>query len=922
MPNPSKIHPKLIQQLRASAMAGVAQPLRVIVRFRAGAAVTAAQATAGVTETRRAFRLIPAAALSATLDGIGKLSDRDDIEMIWYDSPVHTMLDVSAPLIHAPGVWQSGFTGAGVKVAIVDTGIDPAHPDFAGRIAQRANFTSEGPNDGHGHGTHVAGIIGGTGAASGGRFKGVAPECSFYIAKVLNSNGSGYESDVIAGVEWAAEQGAQVMNLSLGADGSCNGTDAMSVACDAAVAQGVVVCVAAGNAGPGSSTVGSPGCARDVITIGATSKTDAIAPFSSRGPTADGRIKPDLCFPGVGIVACRAADTSIGNVVNDWYTTLSGTSMATPHAAGTCALLLQAKPGSPPSSIKSLLMNSAKNLGLEPNTQGSGRGDALAAYQLASCSITNVIFSPTDLSVGQLLQVSITVVNDSDVTLATQGPNPGFAYEEGDTFATRGFPDVASAFRVGVDFDGRTGVDHPYRWGLGTPLGPGETRIIAGSIRLKTIQARNYWAGLVQERVGWIQDRQGINLIKVNPPIRITRVALAPSTIAAGQSLGVSITVKNDGAEPLSTQGPDPGLTYEEGETFASRGFPSAKGNFRVGIDFDGRSGIDHPYRWGLGTPLAPGETRVITGAIRLSNLQTRNYWAGLVQEYVAWVQDRQGVQEIKVVASKPGPRITNVTFTPVTLTAGQYLIVNITVKNEGDTALETQGPDPGFIYEEGDTFATRGYSAIGGKHRVGIDFDGRAGIDHPYRWGFSSPLAPGETRTITGVIHMQTAQAREYWAGLVQEYVAWIQDRAGVQTITVKPGAQITNVTFDPTTLRVGELLNVSITVKNDGDTALETQGPDPGFVYEEGDTFRTRGYPDVGGKYRVGIDFDGRTGIDHPYRWGLGTLLAPGETRVITGAIRLQSAQAVNYWAGLVQEHIAWLQDREGVQIITVTT
>jgi hypothetical protein len=286
----------------------------------------------------------------------------------------------------------------------------------------------------------------------------------------------------------------------------------------------------------------------------------------------------------------------------------------------------------------------------------------------------------------------------------------------------------------------------------------------------------------------------------------------------------------------------------------------------------------------------------------------------------VAWVQDRQGVQEIKVVASKPGPRITNVTFTPVTLTAGQYVIVNITVKNEGDTALETQGPDPGFIYEEGDTFATRGYSAIGGKHRVGIDFDGRTGIDHPYRWGFGSPLAPGETRTITGVIHMQTAQAREYWAGLVQEYVAWLQDRAGVQTITVKAGAQITNVAFDPTTLRVGELLNVSITVKNDGDTALETQGPDPGFVYEEGDTFRTRGYPDVGGKYRVGIDFDGRTGIDHPYRWGLGAPLAPGETRVITGAIRLQTTQVANYWAGLVQEHIAWLQDREGVHLITV--
>ncbi len=386
MPNPAKIHPKLAARMRmpAARVAGApAQPLRVIVRYRAGW-VGAAEAIAGVMATHRTYRLLLSAmAQSMTLDAVERLTERDEVEMIWYDEPVHTMLDASAPLIGAPMVWQQGVTGAGVKVAVVDTGIDPNHPDFAARLAQVKDFTGEGPSDGNGHGTHVAGIIGGTGAASGGKYRGVAPDCAFYIAKVLRSDGSGSMSDVMAGIEWAVQQGAQVVNLSLGSDGACDGTDALSVLCDAAVGRGVVLCVAAGNAGPGASTVGSPGCAKTVITIGATSKSDSVANFSSRGPTSDGRVKPDVCFPGVGIAACRAAGTGMGTPIDDHYTSASGTSMATPHAAGVCALLLQAKPGLAPQQIKTILMETAKNLNLDANTQGAGRADGLAAYQNA-----------------------------------------------------------------------------------------------------------------------------------------------------------------------------------------------------------------------------------------------------------------------------------------------------------------------------------------------------------------------------------------------------------------------------------------------------------------------------------------------------------------------------------------------------------
>lgn len=541
----------------------------------------------------------------------------------------------------------------------------------------------------------------------------------------------------------------------------------------------------------------------------------------------------------------------------------------------------------------------------------------------ATTIITQVDFTPVTMVAGQTLQVSITVTNNGTTPLVTQGPDPGLIYEEGDTFYTRNFPEIPGSFRVGVDFDNRSGVDHPYRWGLGSPLAPGETRTIVGAIHLKNIQARNYWAGLVQERIVWIQDKQGTRLITVTPSVRITNVSFAPMPLVSGQLLNVSITLQNDGNAPLLTQGPDPGLVYDEADTFLSRGFADVTGNYRVGVDFDGRTGIDHPYRWGLGLALAPGESRTITGSIRVKTTGTRNFWAGLVQEHIAWTQDRSGVTAIAVTAPGAGPQITAVTMAPTTLSQGGYLSVAIAVRNDGNAPLATQGPDPGFIYEEGDTFASRGFDAVQGNYRVGIDFDGRSGLDHPYRWGLGSPLAPGETRVITGAIHLKQAQSapRNYWAGLVQEYVAWLQDRRGQQLIMVNPGVKIIAVSIAPTTLVMGQLLNMSVTVRNDGNGLLPTQGPDPGFIYDEGDTFASRGYDAVQGNYRIAIDFGNRTGLDHPYRWGFGTPLNPGETRTITSAIRVNTAQTQDYWVGLVQERVAWLQDREGATNVVVT-
>jgi serine protease AprX len=248
------------------------------------------------------------------------------------------------------------------------------------------SFVGGTASDDNGHGTHVASIAAGSGAQSNGKYVGVAPEASLYVAKVLRADGGGSMSGVMAGVEWAVlDQQVQIVNLSLGGTGSCDGTDALSTLCDEAVTQaGVVMCVAAGNTGPAPQTVGPPGCARFVITVGASDDKDQMASFSSRGPTSDGRIKPDIVYPGVGIVAAQAEGTSLGRVVEPGYVSLDGTSMATPHAAGVAALMLEANPDLTAQQVKTQMLAAAVDIGAEPNAQGAGRGDAYQSYLKAT----------------------------------------------------------------------------------------------------------------------------------------------------------------------------------------------------------------------------------------------------------------------------------------------------------------------------------------------------------------------------------------------------------------------------------------------------------------------------------------------------------------------------------------------------------
>lgn len=354
---------------------GEEEAVPVIVTFRPG--LELAKALPPTLAPSQPFRLTPHFACHATKKEITALSRHRGVIQIWRDAPVHTCLDVSVPLIGAPLVWEVGYRGRGVRVAIVDTGIDAEHPALRGRVAAIHDLTGEGPRDLNGHGTHVAGIV----AGDGERYRGVAPEATLMAVKVLRGDGSGTTSQVMAGVEWAVQQGAQVINLSLGSSGTSDGTDPLSQTGDAAMARGIVVCVAAGNDGPRGGSIGSPGTARQVITVGASTDHDAVADFSSRGPTADERVKPDLVFPGYGIISCRARGTTMGRPIDDLYTEASGTSMATPHASGTVALLLQARPGLTPAQVKALFMKTAKSLGLTANVQGAGRAQANQAFR-------------------------------------------------------------------------------------------------------------------------------------------------------------------------------------------------------------------------------------------------------------------------------------------------------------------------------------------------------------------------------------------------------------------------------------------------------------------------------------------------------------------------------------------------------------
>jgi subtilisin family serine protease len=358
------------------------------------------------------------------------------VRHVYPDEPVQAYITSSVKHIHADSVWRHhGSRGEGVTVGIIDSGIDYMHPALGGgfgpgfKVRGGHDFVDNDPDpmDLHGHGTHVAGIV----AADGDGLYGVAPGADLYALRVLDADGRGRMSHILAAIEYSVDPDGDgdpsdhldVVNMSLGSNnGSPN--DPASVAVDNASALGVIFVVAAGNnghtrdgSGPeahymlnGSQTIGSPGTARLAITVGATDLSDNLAPFSSKGPVnTTFALKPDVVAPGVNITSTMAGG---GTRV------LSGTSMAAPHVAGLAALMVSLHPERDAARIRSAITGSAKTLNMPAWHQGSGLIDPVKALVMQTSSEPSGLgFGMSDGFVSQwITSRTIRITNHGDAS--------------------------------------------------------------------------------------------------------------------------------------------------------------------------------------------------------------------------------------------------------------------------------------------------------------------------------------------------------------------------------------------------------------------------------------------------------------------------------------------------------------------------
>ncbi len=310
---------------------------------------------------------------------LDKLSNMSQVKFVSSVTKASALMNVSKKIL---GIDDCLLSGNGVTVAFIDTGID-GHCDFCignRRIIFFKDFDGEKeiPYDDNGHGTFVAGVCCGSGALSGGKFSGVAPQANIISLKALDKNGEASADKILNAMEWVynnhKEYNIRVVCMSFGSE-PLGFNDPIMKGAEALWREGVVVVAAAGNSGPEFQTIKSPGVSSQIITVGGFNDNRIedefdknyfeIAKFSSRGP-AFSRFKPDMVAPAVEINSC-----GIGNK----YVKLSGTSVATPMIAGFCALILEAKPFYKPNEIKRILLSSCKPISYNRNLEGFGYPD-------------------------------------------------------------------------------------------------------------------------------------------------------------------------------------------------------------------------------------------------------------------------------------------------------------------------------------------------------------------------------------------------------------------------------------------------------------------------------------------------------------------------------------------------------------------
>ncbi|MEZ4729927.1 MAG: S8 family peptidase [Caldilineaceae bacterium] len=379
---------------------------------------------------------VPASAVPtlAAADGVRWISvDAPMVEAGGPDGPVATanLRNIYNSAVRADQVWARGYQGGGIGVAVVDSSLDRYAADFAGRVVDsvwvKTRWTSLSGGystrvsitnsyaDSFGHGTHVAGVIGGNGAASNGAYIGIAPKVNLINVQVADENGTMSASDVIFALQWILEHRAEhkirVVNLSLNsAIAEPYQTSAIGAACEILWFNGIVVVTSAGN--NGSATLSPPANDPFVITVGAADDKgtvsladDVVASFSAYGTTGAGIIKPDIVAPGRNIVSLLAPSSTFqyqhpNNIVDENHFVMSGTSVAAPVVSGAIALLLQDEPHLTPDQVKYRLMATANTNwpGYTPTKAGAGYLDVAAALDGTTTQNAN-----TGLNANQLL---------------------------------------------------------------------------------------------------------------------------------------------------------------------------------------------------------------------------------------------------------------------------------------------------------------------------------------------------------------------------------------------------------------------------------------------------------------------------------------------------------------------------------------
>jgi len=332
------------------------------------------------------FHHIPIIAGTIEISLIEELLEVEGVVFLTLNGEVQIALDNAIGIHHVDTVWDFGYTGEGITIAIIDTGIDPLHvglndfdddPTTADpKVIAFYDALDESGDDGsgetepyddQGHGSHCAGISSGTGSVdesplSDGAtpYRGVAPGSSLVGVKVLDSGGSGSFAEVMKGMEWTIDNqekyNIRAASMSLGGVWLVELTqeqeERITHLANEMVAAGISLMIAAGNSG-GYGTIGTPGAAKDVITVGSTEDSKELAVYSSKGPTHEGQIKPNVAAIGSAVMSVEA---NSGNA----YASYSGTSMATPMVAGMAALLLQANPDLQPLMVRSILESTAE----------------------------------------------------------------------------------------------------------------------------------------------------------------------------------------------------------------------------------------------------------------------------------------------------------------------------------------------------------------------------------------------------------------------------------------------------------------------------------------------------------------------------------------------------------------------------------